>query len=99
MKALAVIGPKGAHVAPQRGVLNALGDDGHAGGVTVIDIPADETAGGRAVSGFTYRVPVQLHVVPRGGTGKRPRLTVLSMAIGPGDDGEPVLTLMNPDED
>lgn len=44
-------------------------------------------------------VPVQLHVVPRGGTGRRPRLTALNMAIGPGDDGEPVLTLMNPDED
>lgn len=45
------------------------------------------------------RVTVQLHVVPRGGTGTRPRLTTLSMVIGPGDDGEPVITLMNPDED
>lgn len=45
------------------------------------------------------RVPVQLHVVPRGGTGTRPRLSTLHMVIGPGDDGEPVITLMNPDED
>jgi hypothetical protein len=45
------------------------------------------------------RVPVQLYVVPRGGAGRRPRLTTLHMVIGPGDEGEPVITLMNPNED
>jgi len=30
---------------------------------------------------------------------RRPTLTTLKMVVGPGDDGEPVLTLMFPDED
>jgi hypothetical protein len=45
------------------------------------------------------RVSVPLQVVPRGGRGRRPRSTALHMVIGPGDEGEPVITLMNPDED
>lgn len=45
------------------------------------------------------QVPFQLHVVPRGGSATRPRLMQLHMHIGPGDDGEPVITIMTPDED
>jgi hypothetical protein len=45
------------------------------------------------------RVHVQLRVVPRGGAVTRPRLTALHMVIGPGDEGEPVITILNPDED
>lgn len=45
------------------------------------------------------RVPFQLYAVHRGGTAKRPRLMTLHMHIGPGDEGEAVITIMNPDED
>ena len=41
----------------------------------------------------------QLSRVPRGGRGTRPRLTALRLHIGPGDVGEPVVTLLMPDED
>lgn len=43
------------------------------------------------------RVPFQLHVVPRGGSATQ--LMTLHMVIGPGDESEPVVTIMNPDED
>lgn len=39
-----------------------------------------------------YRVPVQ-------GRGIQPRRAVLAMHIGPGDNAEPVITIMMPDED
>lgn len=52
----------------------------------------------RRASG-SCRVPFQLHVVPRGGKATRPRLVTLHLQIGPGDEGEPVITIMNPDED
>jgi len=45
------------------------------------------------------RVPFELYIVPRDGAGTRPRLTTLDMVIGPGDEGEPVITIMNPNED
>lgn len=45
------------------------------------------------------RVPFQLYAVPRGGTVQRPRLMTLHMHIGPGDEGEAVITIMTPDED
>ena len=41
----------------------------------------------------------QLYRVPRGGRGSRPRLTTLKAVCGPGDDGEPVVTIMLPGED
>jgi hypothetical protein len=44
-------------------------------------------------------VAVQFYRVPRGGRGRMPRKTSLRMNIGPGDAGEPVITLMLPDED
>jgi hypothetical protein len=52
----------------------------------------------RRASG-SCRVQFQLLAVPRGGTARRPRRMVLAMQIGSGDDGEPVITLMLPDED
>jgi len=41
----------------------------------------------------------QLYRVPRGGRGKKARLISLKSQIGPGDNGEPVITIMKPDED
>ena len=45
------------------------------------------------------RLAFQLYRLPRGGRGVRPRLTILHMCIGPGDQGEPVITIMMPNED
>jgi hypothetical protein len=45
------------------------------------------------------RVQFQLYRVPRGGRGVRPRLVTLVMHIGPGDEGDAVVTLMLPGED
>ena len=44
-------------------------------------------------------VPFQFYRVPRGGRATRPRLTTLYLHIGPGDAGEPVLTILMPNED
>lgn len=52
----------------------------------------------RRASG-SCRVPFQLHVVPRGGSAIQPRLLTLHMHLGPGDEGEPVITIMLPTED
>lgn len=41
----------------------------------------------------------QLYRVPRGGRGVRPRLVTLAMRCGPGDEGEPVITIGLPGED
>lgn len=40
-----------------------------------------------------------LHRVPRGGCGRRARLTTLRLEIAPGDQGEPVVTILLPEED
>lgn len=45
------------------------------------------------------RLAFQLYRVPRGGRGIRPRLTTLSLTIGPGDTGEPVITILLPGDD
>ena len=45
------------------------------------------------------RCTFQLYRVPRGGRATRPRPTTLHMHIGPGDAGEPVITLLLPGED
>lgn len=45
------------------------------------------------------RVPFQLYRVQRGGSSTRPRLTTLHLHIGPGDAGEPVITILLPNED
>ncbi|TDC34242.1 hypothetical protein E1211_17915 [Micromonospora sp. 15K316] len=44
------------------------------------------------------RVPFRLVRVPRTGTGRQPRLVELTLTIGPGDNGEPVFTIMEPHE-
>jgi hypothetical protein len=44
-------------------------------------------------------VAVQFYRVPRGGKARMPRKTTLHMSIGPGDEAEPVITLMVPGED
>ncbi len=41
----------------------------------------------------------QLYRVPRGGRGVKPRLVVLQMHCGPGDEGEPVITISMLGED
>ena len=45
------------------------------------------------------RIRFSLYRVPRGGRATCPRLTMLAAVIGPGDLGEPVLTIMLPGED
>lgn len=45
------------------------------------------------------RVSFQLYRVPRGGRGCRPRFTTLQLHIGPGDDLEPVITVLLPGQD
>jgi hypothetical protein len=41
----------------------------------------------------------QIYRVPRGGRGHKARLTSIKMTVGPGDAGEPVITIMLPEED
>jgi hypothetical protein len=40
-----------------------------------------------------------LHRVPVEGRGRLPRPVQLALHIGPGDAGEPVITIMQPSED
>jgi Family of unknown function (DUF6573) len=47
----------------------------------------------------TEQVRVQLYRVPREGRGVGARLVTLVARCGPGDTGEPVITIMQPDED
>lgn len=45
------------------------------------------------------RIQYAIHRVPREGKGVAPRRVELILSIGPGDSGEPVLTIMLPSED
>ncbi|MDP2832334.1 MAG: hypothetical protein Q8Q28_03375 [Pseudomonadota bacterium] len=45
------------------------------------------------------RIAFPVYRVPRGGRGVRPLPTTMQMQIGPGDEGEPVITIMMPGED
>ncbi len=45
------------------------------------------------------RLAFEVYRVPRGGRGVRPRLMTLHAVIAPGDNGEPVVTIMLPHED
>lgn len=56
-------------------------------------------AGRAARRGGAEPIKFQFYRVPRGGRGVRPRLVTLKMVAGPGDAGEPVITIMMPDED
>lgn len=49
--------------------------------------------------GMESRKAFQLVRVPRGGRGVRPRLTTLHIHIGPDDAGDPVITILAPNED
>ena len=53
----------------------------------------------RAARRGGQEIRFQLYRVPRGGRGMRPRLVTLKAICGPGDDGEPVITIMLPGED
>ena len=53
----------------------------------------------RAARRGGQEIRFQLYRVPRGGRGTRPRLVTLKAICGPGDDGEPVITIMSPPED
>ena len=52
-----------------------------------------------ARTGKGERLSCQLYRVPRGGRSIRPRLATLHMVIGPGDAGEPAVTILLPGED
>jgi len=52
-----------------------------------------------AKTGQGSRLAFEIHQVPRGGRGMEPRRVKLHMTIGPGDIGEPVITVMQPGED
>lgn len=41
----------------------------------------------------------ELYRIPRGGKAIAPRLVQLKAVIGPGDSGEPVITILEPNED
>lgn len=45
------------------------------------------------------RVPFQVLRVPAAGRRTRPELVTLHLHVGPGDQGEPVITILLPDED
>lgn len=44
-------------------------------------------------------LPFQLYRIPADGRSQRPRLTQLKLVIGPGDHGEPVVTILLPQQD
>ena len=52
----------------------------------------------RAARRGGQEIRFQLYRVPRGGRGMRPRLVTLKAVCGPGDEGEPVITIMLPTE-
>ena len=53
----------------------------------------------KASGGSTDIITYELLRVPREGKGRRPRFVTLKSICGPGDWGEPVITIMQPDED
>lgn len=53
----------------------------------------------RTASGSGDRLLIQLYRVPRDGQAKRAHLVTLKLIVGPGDAGEPVITILLPHED
>ncbi|WP_114814048.1 DUF6573 family protein [Paraburkholderia kururiensis] len=47
----------------------------------------------------TQRIAFELNRVPRDGRTTQPRPVVLNLHIGPGDNAEPVITILMPNED
>jgi len=54
-----------------------------------------------AINGFKDKsvMNYRLYVIPRDGKSRRPKLTTLKAMIHCGDEGEPVITVMLPNED
>ncbi len=50
-------------------------------------------------SGSKSQLPYQFMCIHRGGRGRKARLTTLKLIVGPGDQGEGVVTIMMPNED
>lgn len=55
--------------------------------------------GARSANAGSERVSFEIDRVPRDGRSTRAETTVLNMVIGPGDNGEPVITILQPHED
>jgi len=53
----------------------------------------------RAATGSGDRMMFQLYRVPRNGDSTEAELVTLKLMVGPGDHGEPVMTILLPDED
>ena len=53
----------------------------------------------RTHTGQTSRLPFTLYRVPRDGCARKSELAQLKVVIGPGDRGEPVITILFPNED
>jgi hypothetical protein len=53
----------------------------------------------RCSKGGGFQLLYELFRVPRGGRGQKARRTTLKLITGPGDDGEPVVTILLPHED
>ena len=45
------------------------------------------------------RLTFELYRVPRDGKSTEATITTLKLIVGPGDQGEPVITILLPDED
>ena len=61
--------------------------------------PAIILAGGRATRMGGTLLYFDMYRVPRGGRARMPQRVKLKMTVGPGDNAEPVITIMFPDED
>ncbi|MEM1402977.1 MAG: DUF6573 family protein [Pseudomonadota bacterium] len=55
--------------------------------------------GARSANAGSKRVSFEIDRIPRDGQSTRAETTVLIMVIGPGDNGEPVITILQPHED
>ncbi|CUI27343.1 DUF6573 family protein [Achromobacter kerstersii] len=53
----------------------------------------------RRASDTQPRLAFQFYRVPRGGRGVKAQLTTLHIVLGPGDNVEPVITILQPNED
>lgn len=53
----------------------------------------------RASHGSGERLLFKLYRVPRDGKVMKAELVTLKLTVGPGDQGEPIITILLPDED
>jgi len=75
---------------------------------TALQVPQDQTgrlwdvlvlAAHAARTGSGSALYFDLCRVPRDGHARRPTVTTLKLFVGPGDAGEPVVTILQPEED